>query len=154
MMVVATKIYFTESFVPTILKRYKATIHVLEKVGDSIEFLKRTHDLVEEDVIHIRQSSKHFDKLLEVVGIKPGLRAKKVPCHPLMNEADETSELGPEQASKYRTAIGILLYLSSDLIEYTIRGLAQAMSKPTQRAWEMLRHWLRISLPPRALRLG
>ena len=142
MMIAATKIYFTESFVPVILKRYKATIHVMEKVGDSIEFLKRSHDLVEDDVIHIRQSSKHFDKLFEVVGIKPGLVAKKVPCHPLMNEADETSELGPEHASKYRTAIGILLYLSSDLIEcaYTIRGLAQAMSRPTQRAWEMLRH--------------
>ena len=77
---------------------------------------------MEEDVI-CRQSSKHFDKLF--------------PSHPLMNEADETSELGLEQASKYRTAMGISLYLSSDLIEcaYTIRGLAQAMSKPTQRAW-------------------
>ena len=33
MMVVAKKIHFTESFVPVILKRYKAAIHVLEKVG-------------------------------------------------------------------------------------------------------------------------
>ena len=114
----------------------------MKDVGDEINFLKRTHVLVEDNVIHIQQNRRHFDKLFEVVGVSSKLKAKKTPCHDLMNEPDDSSLLEPDRASRFRSAIGILLYLANDLPEcaYGIRGLSQYMSKPTERSWTLLKH--------------
>eukprot|EP00435_Cladocopium_sp_Y103_P049927 s1227_g15.t1 len=92
--------------------------------------------------LSIQQNPRHFDKLFEVVGISDAVHAKKVPCHELMNEVDDTPLLSAEKASRYRFAVGILLYLTSDLVEcaYTIRGLAQFLSSSTERSWTMLTH--------------
>ena len=59
-----------------------------------------------------------------------------------MNEPDDSSLLEPDRASRFRSAIGILLYLANDLPEcaYGIRGLSQYMSKPTERSWTLLKH--------------
>ena len=70
------------------------------------------------------------------------MHPKKVPCHELTNEVDDTPLLGAEKSSRFRSAVGVLLYLASDLVEcaYTIRRLAQYMSAPTERSWTMLKH--------------
>ena len=104
--------------------------------------MKRIHVLVDDETIHVQQNPRHFDKLFDVVGVQSSLNPKKVPCHELMNEVDETPALDPCKASRYRSAVGVLLYLASDLVEcaYTIRGLAQTMSSPTERSWTMLKH--------------
>ena len=142
MQVVSTLKFFREELVPALLSRYKASVHEMIEVGDSIDFLKRRHVLVDNDTIHIQQHSRHFDKLFEVVGVSADSKPKKTPCHELINEEDPTPELDSKQASRFRSAIGILMYLASDLVEcaYAIRGLAQQMSKPTQRSWMMLKH--------------
>ena len=108
----------------------------MKDVGDEINFLKQTHVLVEDNVIHIQQNRRHFDKLFEVVGVSSKLKAKKTPCHDLMNEPDDSSLLEPDRASRFRSAIGILLDLANDLPEcaYGVRGLSQYMSKPTERS--------------------
>ena len=41
----------------------------MSEIGDSFDFLKRKHMLVEDDVIHIQQNPRHYEKLFEVVGI-------------------------------------------------------------------------------------
>ena len=109
--------------------------------GGSFEFLKRIHVLVDPETIHVQQSPRHFEKLFEVVRIQSHMNPKKVPCHELTNEVDDSPRLELSKASKYRSAVGILLYLASDLVEcaYTIRGLAQSMNCPTERSRLLLK---------------
>lgn len=142
MLIVSEQGFFDEKLIPTITSRYKASLNSMRKAGDSFEFLKRIHVLVDGETIHVQQNPRHFEKLFEVVGIKTSMNPKKVPCHELMNEVDDTPALDTEKASRYRSAVGILLYLASDLVEcaYTIRGLAQCMSAPTEKSWTMLKH--------------
>ena len=53
----------------------------------------------------------------------------------MINEVDSSAELGPQQASTFRSAVGVLLYMASDLVEcqFTIRHLARCMASPTSR---------------------
>lgn len=62
-------------------------------------------------------------------------------CPEMINEVDSTAELGSQQASA-RSAVGVLLYMASDLVEcqFTIRRLARCMASPSARAWEILKH--------------
>ena len=98
--------------------------------------------LVDDEHIHIQQNPRHFDKLFEVVGVRNAMNPKKVPCHELMCEVDDTAALTPDKATRYRSAVGVLFYLASDLVEcaFTIRGLAQHMNASTERSWMMLKH--------------
>ena len=142
MLVLTDEQYFNEKLMPALSGKYKTSVHCMCKPGDTFEFLKRIHVLVDDETIHVQQNPRHFDKLFDVVGVQSSLNPKKVPCHELMNEVDETPALDPCKASRYRSAVGVLLYLASDLVEcaYTIRGLAQTMSSPTERSWTMLKH--------------
>ena len=142
MLILSEENFFDSKLIPTLTKRYKASVHKMSEIGDSFEFLKRKHTLVEDDVIHTQQNPRHYEKLFEVVGITSKMKAKKTPCHDVMTEEDKTEYLDSTMSSAYRSAIGILMYLASDLVEcaYTIRGLAQCMSKPTERSWMMLKH--------------
>ena len=108
--------------------------------GDSFEFLKRIHTMVDHEAIHIQQNPRHFDKLFEIVGVQNSMHTKKIPCHELMSEVDNSPILSADKATRYRSAVGVLLYLASDLVEcaFSIRGLAQFMSAPTERAWTEL----------------
>ena len=142
MLVVTEQQFFDEKLIPTLAMQYKTSVHCVSQPGDTFEFLKRIHVLVDPETIHVQQNPRHFEKLFEIVGIQSHMNRKKVPCHELMNEVDDSPQLEPCKASKYRSAVGVLLYLASDLVEcaYTIRGLAQSMSCPTERAWTMLKH--------------
>ena len=74
-----------------------------------------------------------------------------------MLEVDNTPALSPEKATRYKSAVGVLLYLASDLVEcaFTIRGLAKFMSAPTERSWTMLKHLslYLLAVPDNSLRL-
>ena len=113
---------------------------------------------MDDEHIHIQQNPRHFDKLFEVVGVRNAMNPKKVPCHELMCEVDDTAALTSDKATRYRSAVGVLLYLASDLVEcaFTIRGLAQHMSAPTERSWMMLKHLCLylVSVRNQSLRLG
>ena len=63
-----------------------------------------------------------------------GLKPKKTPAHPLLDETDSSEPLDAQQAGVYRSCIGILLYISNVFVEcqYAIRGLSQSMSKPAK----------------------
>ena len=142
MLVVTEQQYFEGKLLPALNGRYKTSVQCMKQPGDTFEFLKRIHVLVDDATIHIQQNPRHFDKLFEVVGVQSTMNPKKVPCHEMMTEVDDTPLLQAEKASRYRSAVGILLYLSTDLVEcsYTIRGLAQSMSAPTERSWTMMKH--------------
>ena len=140
MLVVTERQFFEGKLLPTLNGRYKTSVHYMKQPGDTFEFLKHIHILVDEETIHIQQYPRHFDTLFEVVGVQSTMNPKKVPCHEMMTEVDDTPLLQAEKASRYRSAVGILLYFSTDLVEcsYTIRGLAQSMSAPAERSWTMM----------------
>ncbi|CAL1161296.1 unnamed protein product [Cladocopium goreaui] len=142
MLVVTEQHYFEGKLLPALNGRYKTSVHCMKQPGDTLDFLHRIHVLVDDATIHIQQNPRHFDKLFEVVGVQSTMNPKKVPCHEMMTEVDDTPLLQAEKASRYRSAVDILLYLSTDLVEcsYTIRGLAQSMSAPTERSWTMMKH--------------
>ena len=106
---------------------------------NSFEFLKRIHVSEDPETIHVQQNPRHFEKLFEDVGIQCHMNPKKVPCHELMNAADDSPQLQPRQRIAQQWAFSF----TSQVIWWsacTIRDLAQSMSCPTERSWSMLKH--------------
>ncbi len=68
-------------------------MHKMSEIGDSFEVLKRRHVLVENDVIHIQQNPRLYEKLLEVAGITSKTTPKKTRCHVLMTEEENRNIL-------------------------------------------------------------
>ena len=134
--------YLETVLLPALKARYKISSDVMSEEGDELTFLKRRHVLLSPNELAIQSHPKHLEKLFELLKIGRGLRPKKTPVHPLLDEDDKSELLDAEQASIYRSCIGILLYISSDYIEcqYAIRGLSQSMSRPTRQSMECLRY--------------
>ena len=72
--------------------------------------------LVEDDTIHIQLNPRHYEKLFEVVGKTSEMKPKKTPCHDLMTK-DRAEYLDATTSSAFRSAIGILMYLASGMVE-------------------------------------
>ena len=134
--------YLESTLLPALKARYKIFHEMMSGKGDEVTFLKRRHMLVTEFELAIQSHSKHLEKLFELLKIGRGLRPKKTPVHPMLDEDDKSEMFDSHQAGIYRSCIGILLYVTSDLVEcqYAIRGLSQSMSKPTKQSMECLRY--------------
>ena len=134
--------YLESVLLPALKARYKISHEMMAVEGDELTFLKRRHMLMNEFELAIQSHPKHLEKLFELLKIGRGLRPKKTPVHPMLDEDDKTELLDNQQASIYRSCIGILLYVTSDFVEcqYAIRGLSQSMSKPTKQSMECLRY--------------
>ena len=68
-------------------------------------------------------------------------RIQKTPCDSGIQQQDMSQELGQLDSSRYRSIIGLLLYLSRDLVDimFTVKELATSMSKPTLCSLQRLR---------------
>ena len=134
--------YLLDVVLPAFKSRYQVSHEMVDKVGTELSFLKRRHVLLSKDELFIQPHVKHASKLFEMLKIKPNMHPKKTPAHPEINEPDETSALNAEFSSVFRTCVGVLLYLSADLVEcqFVIRYLAQCMQSPTERSYAVLRH--------------
>ena len=123
---------------PTLLEKYKVSLEILQKPGDELEFLKRVS-------FHIRRTLRSCLNWWESRRFGD---PKHVPGHGMVNDLDETEELDADKATKFRSGVGILLFLAHDLIEcqFVIRGLARYMSKPTERAWDILKYLVQYLL--------
>eukprot|EP00434_Breviolum_minutum_P037111 symbB.v1.2.032893.t1/scaffold4013.1/size46388/4 len=134
--------FIDEKLVPLLQKKYKISSSFIRSVGDELVFLKRTHRLVSTDRLIISTHPKHVEQLVKLTGIKTSGALKKVPGHPQMDDVDDTPELEAHECSTFRSCIGILLYLAPDLphAQHAIRHLSSAMSKPTRRQKDVLRH--------------
>ena len=147
-LVVCGKEYLEDSLLQALNSKYKVNAEVMQFLGDSVTFLKRRLVLEDFDKMIIYPHPKHFTRLFDLVGVKRTWKPKNVPAHSQISECFETPELGTDRASTFRSAVGILLYLSCDMVEcqWTIRHLAQSMSKPTEKAWIELRHLVQYLL--------
>ena len=71
---------------------------------------------------------KHFDKLFELMGVKKTWKPKHTPAHAQVLEVTQRPELGAQQSSTYRSAVGILLYPSCDFdIWFSTCWVAQSL---------------------------
>ena len=134
--------YLEGTLLPALKSRYKISHEMVSEEGDKLTFLKRRHMLVNEPELAIQSHPKHLEKLFDMLKLGRGLKPKKTPVHPLLDETDSSEPLDAQQASVYRSCIGILLYVSSDFVErqYAICGLSQSMSKPTKQSMECLKY--------------
>ena len=128
--------------IPTLERFHKISSEFLKDVGDEIIFLKRSHKLLEGNMLAISPHHKHVDQLMRITGIRQTSRPKSTPGHPLLDEVDETGLLDEKESSDFRSCVGILLYLSNDIphCQHVIRHLSTGMSKPTTRMKDILRH--------------
>ena len=90
----------------------------------------------------IKSHHKHVAQLKEIVDIYRKAYPKKTPAHPAIDNEDTTSKLKEADLTKFRSAVGILLYLAADLphCQHCIRFLATKMTSATQHCWQVLKH--------------
>ena len=136
------KDYLECVLLPALKAKYKISCEKVENPGDELTFLKRRHMLLSENELAVQSHPKHLERLFDLMHINRNLKPKRTPGHPMLDEPDDTAELGPSDASTYRSCVEVLLYIAADYVEcqYTIRGLSQCMAKPTVRALACLRH--------------
>ena len=147
-LVVCSQSLLDNELLKVLKTKYKVSAEAIRDVGDSITFLKRKIVLESQLKLVMYPHPKHFDKLFELMGVKKTRKPKHTPAHAQVLEVMESPELGVQQSSTYRSAVGILLYLSCDMVQcqWMIRHLAQSMSKPTLKAWTELRHLVQYLL--------
>ena len=122
-------------------QNYKVAVEVIAVPGDELHFLKKRHFLLSATELLIEVSPKHLDKLKALCG-NPKHRKSPMPSGILPTERPDDPPLSEDEAFKYRSAIGVLLYLQADLPHamFAIRHLSGCMSAPTRGAWSTLRH--------------
>ncbi|CAE7034980.1 unnamed protein product [Symbiodinium sp. CCMP2592] len=70
--------------------------------------------------------------------VEPAARKFPTPCTKELLMPDASKELDSARAAKYRSAVGIGMYVSQDRsdIAFTVRVLAQNLKAPTERGWQ------------------
>ena len=145
---VASLLDFLEhNLVAGLKQRYKVSVQILTQ-ENAITFLKKRHVLLPGNEILIFPHPKHFEKLFALHGVKEGDCCKKTPYDPKLDEPDTSNLLEGADASIFRTSLGILLYLSPELLECqnAIRALSAYMASPTRQAMLSLRHLVKYLL--------
>ncbi|OLP88290.1 Copia protein [Symbiodinium microadriaticum] len=106
----------------------------------SVRFLKRKY-IFENFELKIYSDSKYSKKLVDILNLQKK-KTKNSPCTPACQEKDDSPELDEESSSQYRTCVGILLYVAHDRpdIQFAVRNLSTAMSRPTTRKRKELEH--------------
>ena len=111
-------------------------------VGDNqtIMYLKRELESRNSE-FYLRTSRKYIPKLAEMMEVVER-RNKTLPYRPGLDTydpkaVDEKELLNEENAKKFRSGIGICLYLAHDRIDiqYAVRILSSYMSRPTKNAY-------------------
>ena len=125
--------------------KFKVSSDWIREVGDQVTFLKRRHILVSPTLLVIEPDVKYLDKLLQVTGLsgaKERYKAAPFPTGGLPTDLESDRDLDPAAATRYRSALGILMYLSADLVacQFGIRFLSTHAHKPTEGCWKLLRH--------------
>ena len=100
-------------FLPELRKKYKLTVKILDGVGSSIEFLKKTYISLENG-IEIVPAGRHVQilaKKFEEVNGKPARVAKTLVLQQLL-AADDTPLLSAKYHEHFRSLVGLLMYIS------------------------------------------
>ena len=107
--------------------------------------MKRRHVLVSATLLIVEPDIKYLEKRLKITGLnnaKERYKAAPFPAGGLPTDLASDRELDSESATRYRSALGILMYLASDLFacQFGLRFLSTHAHKPTEGCWKLLRH--------------
>ncbi|CAE7216862.1 GIP [Symbiodinium sp. CCMP2592] len=107
---------------------------------EAVKFLKRKYTY-EHHELRVHSDSKYVKKLVEILKLEKK-KAKNSPCTPPSQEPDVSQELDEERSRTYRSCVGILLYVAHDRpdIQFAVRSLSTAMTKPTECKRKELEH--------------
>ena len=141
-LVVGKRDFVMNRLVKCLKEKYEVSVQTMEKPGDEIQFLKRKMVLHHDGRLSIQTHYKHVQQMCALMGLNRRLQSKKTPGHSDMDLQDNTGEVSPDLAKKFRTCVGILLYLASDLphCQHVVRHLATYSTAPTQKSLVVLKH--------------
>ena len=141
-LVVGKRDFVMNRLVTCLKEKYEVSVQTMEKPGDEIHFLKRKMVLHHDGRLSIQTHNKHVQQMCALLGLNKRLQSKKTPGHSDMGLQDHTGELSPDLAKKFRTCVGILLYLASGLphAQHVVRHLATYSTAPTQKSLVVLKH--------------
>ena len=107
---------------------------------DTIKFLKRKFSYFNHR-LSICIDPKYIQKLEELFSLSHR-KPKAAPCGNDILKVDPNPVHGAEDHRKYRTAIGILLYISGDRpdIQFAVNVLSSGLTAPTKRQQKQLEH--------------
>jgi hypothetical protein len=124
--------FWHEVFHPAFQKAFTVSYSELGDVGSEISFLKRRIRRLPGGLALI--PGTNIDALVQKVEAKLGhVRLQSMPGDANLQREDTTKELSSGDASFYRMAVGVCLYLSRDRPDtvFPVKELASRMSKPT-----------------------
>ena len=115
---------------------------VIERPGDELSFLKRAHVLHADGRMTIQTHHKHVQQMCSLLKMNGRIQSKKSPGHADMDKEDNSKELDAIAGTTFRTCVGILMYLASDLphCQHVVRHLSTYSARPTEKSMCVLRH--------------
>ena len=150
LLVAGKKSFVLGKLLTELRKTYHISMQCMEHPGDEITFLKRLHVLHHDGRMTrmtIQTHAKHISQLRTLLGMNPKVQNKKSPAHSDIDREDTTEDLPADAATTFRTCIGILMYLASDIphCQYVVRHLSTYSSRPTAKSLTVLRHLVSLS---------
>ena len=137
-MIAGSTYYIEKVFVPMIKEKFEISLALMKTNGDEISFLKRTYKKVEDGIVII--PGLYIETMVNVFEEVYGkLKIQKIPADSLIQVEDESAQLGPEEATMFRSMVGMAIYLSQERLDigFVTKELASKMSRPTKMALAM-----------------
>ena len=132
--------YFHEVFLPKCQQKFTVNFAELGKTGSNISFLKKKIIRMDDGIlvtpgIPVARIVEAFEESFGPV------RGQVIPCDNSIQLEDVSQLLSYEDASSFRSVVGMALYLGRDRPDaiFTIKEVASRMSKPTVTALQHLR---------------
>ena len=142
-MIAGSTYYIEKVFVPMIKEKFEISLALMKTKGDEISFLKRTYRKIDDGIViipghYIETTVNVFE---EVYG---KIKFQKIPADSLIQVEDESAPLGPEEATMFRSMVGMAIYLSQERLDigFVTKELASKMSRPTKMAMGHLKKML------------
>ena len=132
--------FWNETFLPLMQQKFSVSYNVLGEVGSTVSFLKRRLVMMDDGVMLVPGTAA--SKVVECFEKHFGhARVQKVPTDASLQQEDHSQFLSAEDSKKFRSVIGLLLYLARDRADlmFGVKELASAMSKPTLCSVQRLR---------------
>eukprot|EP00435_Cladocopium_sp_Y103_P044674 s1582_g12.t1 len=129
-----------ETFLKGMSLKFAVSHSELDGPGTSITFLRRT--ITEMDGWLMLTPGTSVSKVVSAFETAFGpARAQKIPCDGSIQLEDNSEKLKPNDASQFRSIIGLCLYVARERpdLMYTIKELACAMAAPTLTSLQRLR---------------
>ncbi|CAE7399020.1 unnamed protein product [Symbiodinium sp. CCMP2592] len=127
--------WILQQLVPSLESTFELSYEVACKPGDSFKFLKREHVLLEDGIL-IKPLSDHAVNMCNLLEV-PLHKKVPTPCTKDILVPDTSKLLDSAKAARFRSAIGIAMYVSQDRpdVAFTVRILSQKLREPTMQTW-------------------